>query len=166
MKTTNLNEWISKQETACRRTGSNGSMPVALRVIRAALGAPDPVAAMQAALDEALEEQAARASRARADAAARKAAAADGNLDGDDDGPPAADDDSDRAMFWRQDREQAKIEEARQKNIGRAVGEPEFAPCDDCGFVHNESFCPRCEGDGEEDLPPMNLLGPARKPST
>jgi hypothetical protein len=69
----------------------------------------------------------------------------------DDDGPPAADDDSDRAMFWRQDREQEQIELARKKNIGRAVVEPEFAPCGDCGHVHNESFCPRCEGDGEED---------------
>lgn len=29
---------------------------------------------------------------------------------------------------------------------------PEDGPCGDCGFVHNESFCPRCEGDGEEDL--------------
>jgi hypothetical protein len=35
---------------------------------------------------------------------------------------------------------------------------PEDRPCGDCGFVHNESFCPRCEGDGEEDL----VAGPER----
>ena len=34
---------------------------------------------------------------------------------------------------------------------GRPAREPEFAPCDGCGHIHNESLCPRCEGDGEED---------------
>jgi len=39
---------------------------------------------------------------------------------------------------------------------------PEFAPCDDCGHVHNESLCPRCEGDGEEDLVFAGPAGPPR----
>jgi len=162
MKMTSLNEWISKQEAACRRTGSNGNMPVALKMIQAALGATDRGAAMQAALDEALGEQAARALRVRAkrDAAAgecKAATAAGGSSNADDDGPPAADDDSDRAMFWRQDRMQAQDELARQKNIGLAEGEPEFAPCEDCGHVHNESSCPRCGCDG---------AGPPRRQSS
>jgi hypothetical protein len=148
-KKTNLDRWIKEQEAACRRTKRLASMPVALRLIRAAIGAPDPGVAMQAALDEALEGQAPPAKpvpRKRRAATIQNAPAIE---DDPDDDP--ADDDSDRAMFLRQDREQAQIE-ARQKNAGRAEGEPEFAPCDDCGFVHNESFCPRCEGDGEEDL--------------
>jgi len=42
---------------------------------------------------------------------------------------------------------------------GRVAFPPEDRPCGDCGFVHNESFCPRCEGDGEEDLYPVVVDG-------
>jgi len=143
---------------------AHDSLPVALRLIRAARGASDPDAAMQAALDEVLEERAAQvppraargvglplvpakpAARKRRPAATRRSIAPAAN--DDDDGEHG---DSDRAMFLRQDREQARIELARKKNVGLAEGEPEFAPCGDCGHVHNESSCPRCEGDGEED---------------
>lgn len=160
---TNLDRWIRGQEAACRR--AHDSLPIALRLIRAARGAPDPDAAMQAALDELLGEQAAPPQTAKPAARKRRAAAraSETAIEGDPDNPaeddPGSPDfaDSDRAMFLRQDREAAQDERARKKNIERAEGEvyvAEFAPCGDCGHVHNESFCPRCEGDGEEDLFP------------
>jgi hypothetical protein len=111
--------------------GAHDSMPVALRLIRAALraGTADPGAAMQDALDEVFGEQA--AAQAPVKPAARKHRAA-----------------ARRASPRRETR-----------------STPEFAPCGDCGFVHNESFCPRCEGDGEEDLAPPGsanfFAGPA-----
>lgn len=132
--------------------GAHDGMPVALRLIRAAIGAADPGAAMQAALNEEQAPQAPRRPR-RAKPAARKRGAVADRWPASPSAPESAvsTDDSDHAMWLRQDREQAQCELARKKNIGRAEGEPEFAPCGNCGHVHNESSCPRCEGDGEED---------------